>query len=274
MPISIESMRIIEGKNQKALQDLSRNLAKEKSMDWSLINQPSTRFSLFLVYEDNKPIAFFRFFLFFDDKAEVIIYLAKAVDKEQLLKEVMKTLKEKLKPFKIKEICIKSDFIDSSLLKAQGFVEDYCELFMVKNIGPETMSFSVADKSMVSPLLVLDKACFKKDNHLDKNELLTQIDAAESDILIICKDNVLVAKAHLKKENHRATLTNLCVADNYRRQGISSVLVKHCHSWCVYHHVRFLELLVDKKNQPAIGLYLKYGFRQVKEVVYFKKDLC
>ena len=51
---------------------------------------------------------------------------------------------------------------------------------------------------------------------------------------------------------------------NFLRQGIGSLVIEKAINISREKEVRYLRLLVVEENKPAINLYLKNGFRQVK----------
>ena len=69
-----------------------------------------------------------------------------------------------------------------------------------------------------------------------------------------------------------ADMMNLCVAPDYRRQGIGEKLTAELERQLKENDVTCLTLEVRVSNAPAIALYEKLGFRQVgKRPRYYEK---
>jgi ribosomal-protein-alanine N-acetyltransferase len=69
-----------------------------------------------------------------------------------------------------------------------------------------------------------------------------------------------------------ADMMNLCVAPDYRRQGIGEKLTAELERQLKENDVTCLTLEVRVSNIPAIALYEKLGFRQVgKRPRYYEK---
>ena len=60
-----------------------------------------------------------------------------------------------------------------------------------------------------------------------------------------------------------AEILTLCVLPEYRRQGIAGALLEKMIAYLKTQKVRKMFLEVAADNQPAIGLYQKYGFTQM-----------
>ena len=83
----------------------------------------------------------------------------------------------------------------------------------------------------------------------------------------ITDEGYFIPLAHENKELEGYNITNVCIAEDYRRKGIGEKMLE-----------RFLEtignetayLVVLSDNYPAISLYKKYGFKQIEEKEGFK----
>lgn len=62
---------------------------------------------------------------------------------------------------------------------------------------------------------------------------------------------------HILEEAH---ITNIAVDKNHRRKGYGEALLKHILDDCYKEMIKYLTLEVRVSNNPAIGLYEKYGF--------------
>ena len=60
-----------------------------------------------------------------------------------------------------------------------------------------------------------------------------------------------------------AEILTLCVLPEYRRKGMAGTLLESVIEYLKTQKVRKMFLEVAADNQPAIGLYKKYGFTQM-----------
>lgn len=65
-------------------------------------------------------------------------------------------------------------------------------------------------------------------------------------------------------EPGEAYISDLAVASDCRGEGIGKDLLAHAEQWAAEHNRRRLTLWVAATNQPAIGLYEKVGFKQIR----------
>ena len=69
-------------------------------------------------------------------------------------------------------------------------------------------------------------------------------------------------------EREWAGFTNVAAAEDYRRQGVGSEIIRALTQWSVDHGAKQLYLQVTADNFPAQGLYEKFGFTRFYEYHY------
>ena len=60
-----------------------------------------------------------------------------------------------------------------------------------------------------------------------------------------------------------AEIQRIAISDAYRKNGYGAVLLEQYINNCIAKGISCIHLEVRKSNEPAIGLYEKFGFRQV-----------
>ncbi|WP_423363053.1 GNAT family N-acetyltransferase [Mycoplasma sp. P36-A1] len=74
----------------------------------------------------------------------------------------------------------------------------------------------------------------------------------------------------MMKKYRYAYLTDLYVSKDYRNQGIATHLIEYCYNWAYDNKLDYVELNVYTRNEEAIKLYEKLGYRN-KINTYIKK---
>jgi ribosomal protein S18 acetylase RimI-like enzyme len=69
----------------------------------------------------------------------------------------------------------------------------------------------------------------------------------------------------VKEEDNALFISSLAVSPDYRRKGIASYTLSFSQALAKSRRRNIVELLVLKRNLPALGLYLKHGFQVEKE---------
>ncbi|MGD8567127.1 MAG: ribosomal protein S18-alanine N-acetyltransferase [Gammaproteobacteria bacterium] len=80
----------------------------------------------------------------------------------------------------------------------------------------------------------------------------------------VCEmDNELAGYCIMSVGAAEAHVLNLCIADDFRRQGLGERLLTHMLEIARQKNVGAVFLEVRPSNQPAISLYEKVGFNQI-----------
>ena len=70
----------------------------------------------------------------------------------------------------------------------------------------------------------------------------------------------------------RMEIDNIYVLDSYRGKGIASLMMEYIINICKNNNLKNITLEVRTSNNVAIGLYRKYGFREVSIRKYYYGD--
>jgi ribosomal protein S18 acetylase RimI-like enzyme len=82
---------------------------------------------------------------------------------------------------------------------------------------------------------------------------------------IVAKEGIAGLLA-LEEEDDEIYISSLAVSPAYRRMGIASYALSFSQNFARNTDKNAVELMVVKRNVPAIRLYLKHGFRLEKEM--------
>jgi ribosomal protein S18 acetylase RimI-like enzyme len=58
-------------------------------------------------------------------------------------------------------------------------------------------------------------------------------------------------------------ITNVSVVPELRGNRVASALLDECAAFARRHDIRHMRLEVDRRNDPAVGLYEASGFQQI-----------
>src|SRR5437773_1682815 len=120
----------------------------------------------------------------------------------------------------------------------------------------------VAELDHIEDLLELEKICFST-NRLSKKQMRYLINASSADVLVVKKQNSIIAYAIIlyRKNSKFARLYSIAVNPNFQRLGIAKRILE-----CVEQHVKKrhrieIRLEVNKNNQRALHFYQKHGYK-------------
>lgn len=74
--------------------------------------------------------------------------------------------------------------------------------------------------------------------------------------------NTIVGFAGIKMVLDEADLMNIAIREDYRRQGIATLLLQHIFDFCKKRQIHKIHLEVNEENFSAISLYQKLGFKE------------
>jgi GNAT superfamily N-acetyltransferase len=128
--------------------------------------------------------------------------------------------------------------------------EDNIEIldnFIIKNTLPSTFRYFNKRKSDVI-----------------KNHIIT---------ILLMNDDIIIGYAHIDYENKY--WFGICVLDDYKNKGYGTQLIKYIFNHEKIKKLNEIYLTVDKINNIAIHLYLKFNFTIIdeKDTLYFMKRI-
>lgn len=75
------------------------------------------------------------------------------------------------------------------------------------------------------------------------------------------KDHLIGLIAAYLDNEEQGFITNVSVSEEYMKKGIAKTLIQHCINDAVCKRIGILSLEVSNKNNTAINLYTKFGFK-------------
>jgi len=88
------------------------------------------------------------------------------------------------------------------------------------------------------------------------------------------EDEIIIGYAMYSKKKQKATITNVAVLQEYRRQGIANLLLELLFNNLLAKKVTSISLVVASQNKPAQLLYKRFGFEATGEIriKYYEYD--
>ena len=113
----------------------------------------------------------------------------------------------------------------------------------------------------------------KFDNFWKINILKDELTSENSHFICAKLEDEVVGFAGLKIVLDVADIMNIAVKDDYRRQGIATLLLNTLLNYCKKNDIKTINLEVNEENFSAIALYKKLGFTEcgLRKKYYDKK---
>ena len=121
-----------------------------------------------------------------------------------------------------------------------------------KSISIETMQTSDLDHLDIS----------KFDNFWNIDILKDELKSQNSEFVCAKIENKVVGFAGIKIVLDTADIMNIAVKEDYRRQGIATLLLNNILDICNEKNIKTINLEVNEENFSAIQLYQKFGFKE------------
>ena len=98
------------------------------------------------------------------------------------------------------------------------------------------------------------------NNLINDNNYLVNEYELNKNAKVYIKNNQIVAFISFTIMYERAELNYIFVDNNFRNQGVASILMEDMINDCQNNNVKTIDLEVNSLNEKAIKLYNKYGF--------------
>ena len=121
-----------------------------------------------------------------------------------------------------------------------------------KSISIETMQTSDLDHLDIS----------KFDDFWNIDILKDELKSQNSEFVCAKIENKVVGFAGIKIVLDTADIMNIAVKEDYRRQGIATLLLNNILDICNEKNIKTINLEVNEENFSAIRLYQKFGFKE------------
>jgi len=101
------------------------------------------------------------------------------------------------------------------------------------------------------------------DNFWSYNVLKQELENKNTTYIVAKENDKIIGFAGISTCLDEATLNNIVVKKSHRNRGIGGELLEALIELCSEFHMKTFTLEVDTKNEPAIHLYEKFGFKNL-----------
>ena len=109
--------------------------------------------------------------------------------------------------------------------------------------------------------MALEGECF--DYHWTQEQFLLGLEKNAFRVLGIYRRGILAGYIAFSIVKDEMEILNLAVRPGFRRQGLAEKLLKESFRICIENDVRKSFLDVKISNDPALGLYRKFGYKKI-----------
>lgn len=260
--------------NENQFRDLEQLQAISRKIDGSspnvyphLLTQPRTLPTIALYYEKEQLIGFLSIYFFYDNAVEIALLVHPDARRKgiatQLLQSMLPLIQEYNYP---KAIFSSPAHLNERWLPPLGFTHKHSEYYMERrNLNPlldhqKKLAFRPATIKDIPQLCLLDEACFHKTHAELEPRFQHILSERHYQVVLAFEQECLIGKAHLRWQEHGATLSDIAVFPAKQGQGLGTALITHCINYALSEGKPNLSLDVETHNQKALELYTRLGF--------------
>lgn len=164
----------------------------------------------------------------------------------------------------------KSDRVDVYALGIAG-INKYTQLGEDKNLLPLYLKKPQAQRQLEGKNIVIENMKISDLDNLDISNfddfwnidiLKDELTSKTSQFICAKYENKIVGFAGIKIILDEADIMNIAIKEDYRRQGIATLLLNHILDICKEKGIKTINLEVNEENFSAISLYQKFDFKE------------
>ncbi len=232
-----------------------------------ILSQQRSLPACMLYYENQQLIGFLSVYFFYDDAVEVALMVHPSKRKKGIAKELIYSILPLVEYHNYHKLIFSSpSHLNDSWLKLKGLTYLHSEYYMERHdLNPilddnKSLIFRNADANDIPILCAIDKACFPKHQADSVERFQHLISGRDYQILIAFKDNQPIGKAHLRWQEHGATLSDIAILPAQQGKGLGTALIAYCINTALSEGKPNLNLDVETHNLRALDLYTRLGF--------------
>ncbi|MDP1603493.1 MAG: GNAT family N-acetyltransferase [Legionella sp.] len=247
---------------------------------YPLISQKRDTENNVFYYQHENLLGFLSVYFFYPDAVEVSLLTAPSHRRQGIASQLL----QKIMPLLVTKNINKLIFSTSSSfgdkwLPEKGFAYQQSEYHMERNsfetllISNQSLTLRKATMADMDVLCSLDIACFP-EHQTDMIERFTfLINSSDYDILLATNNDLILGKAHINWQNEKTLLSDIAILPDYQGRGFGGELLSHCINHALSLGKINLALDVETKNQSALNLYLRHGFKTTHIYDYWTTPL-
>lgn len=234
----------------------------------------------FLYYKESQLIGFLAVYFFSTYTCEVCLI----VSPEHRNRDIATQLLKAMHPLALlnegfKVIFSLSAKTSTDWLAAKGFYYQSNEYHLSRNtrtgleVHPTVLDIFPAVEKDIPALLTIDSICFKEGLPSSSDHLISLLANTQYTVYAAFLKKKMVGKAHIRWDSGTAYFSDIAILPDFQQQGFGGDLLCYCIQQAFHQRCTSIELDVEAKNQQALGLYLKHGFKVSSSQAYWAIDL-
>jgi len=129
----------------------------------------------------------------------------------------------------------------------------------------------IADYDQIVELWKRSGLPFKPSGRDRKGAVQAQMAADPDFFLGAFEDNRLVGVVVATSDGRKGWINRLAVDPNFRRMGVAEKLILKAENVLHKHGIRMFCVLIDDDNKSSKQLFKKCGYKEHRDIVYFRK---
>ena len=260
--------------NEEQLQELEQLTHISRKTDGSIPNlythllvQARALPTIALHYEKEHLIGFLSIYFFYEDAVEIALLVHPQMRRKGIATQLLQSMLPMIQEHKYSKLIFSCPSqINDTWLSNLGFSYSHSEYYMERhNLSPlldphKQLTFRMATFEDISLLCALDEACFNKTFAELEPRFQHILNERNYEIILAYSNEELIGKAHLRWQEHGATLSDIAVFPAKQGQGLGTALITHCINYALSEGKPNLSLDVETHNQKALELYMRLGF--------------
>jgi len=130
---------------------------------------------------------------------------------------------------------------------------------------------NIADYNQIVALWKHAGLPFKPSGRDQKGAIQAQMVANPEFFLGAFKDNRLVGVVVATSDGRKGWINRLAVDPDFRRRGVADKLISGAENVLRKHGIRMFCALIDDDNKISKQLFKKCGYKEHRDIVYFRK---
>lgn len=221
-----------------------------------------------LYYDKERLIGFLGAFFFQSNACEIGLMIAPPHRRQGIASRLIQAIRPLLQSENVQNLIFSvPQGSHANTLMARGFHYQGSEYQMHRTsqeaaitTGPLLPVRQATDADLTT-LAAIDQACFIGEKTGMLARILSQLNDPTVCIFLIHQNGVPVGKAHINWQTDGARVSDIGVLPYAQGQGIGGMMLTHCINHILMEKKYHICLDVESKNQHALGLYTRLGFK-------------
>lgn len=228
-----------------------------------------------LYYQQKKLAGFISVYFFYEDSCEISLMVSPFARRKGLSTKLIQSILPIIQSQKIKTLIFtRPHQLNDHWLSALGFKYRSSEYRMGRHqlqpvLSPQLdITFVNASNQHIPDLKRIDKACFPTTSQI-KPRFSSLIEDRNYQLILACHQNNAIGKAHIRWNNKGAVFSDIGILPELQGRGYGNALLSHCINFALAEGKFELDLDVETRNNNALSLYTRLGFKLLNVCDYW-----